>query len=86
MNISYKTIFLQIGLTGTEILFGQVITQFTVMTGQSIMVLLVTFVAFDITNEGNIGWIGTLTILTGLCGMCFGMNHFNNNNYHYSLI
>ncbi|PBC25293.1 ABC transporter G family member [Apis cerana cerana] len=60
------------GLTGTEILFGQVITQFTVMTGQSIMVLLVTFVAFDITNEGNIGWIGTLTILTGLCGMCFG--------------
>lgn len=77
-------IFLSTGLTGTEILFAQVITQFTIMAGQTIMVLIVSFAIFDITCEGNIGLIGLLTILTGLCGMCLGMNHFNNrNNYYY---
>lgn len=60
------------GLTGTEILFGQVITQFTVVLGQSVMVLTVSFAIFKITCIGDIGWITTLTVLTGLCGMCFG--------------
>ncbi|KAL6262618.1 hypothetical protein P5V15_005411 [Pogonomyrmex californicus] len=60
------------GLTGTEILFGQVITQFTVMFGQSVMVIIVAFPIFKVTCEGEIGWIGLLTVLTGLCGMCFG--------------
>lgn len=60
------------GLTGTEILFGQVITQFVVMIGQTVMVLIVSFACFNITCEGNIGWISVLTILTGVCGMSFG--------------
>ncbi|XP_029034765.2 ABC transporter G family member 20-like [Osmia bicornis bicornis] len=60
------------GLTGPEILFAQVITQFVVMVGQTVMVLICAFVVFNITCEGNIGWITTLTVLTGLCGMCFG--------------
>ncbi|XP_078032938.1 ABC transporter G family member 23 [Augochlora pura] len=60
------------GITGTEILFAQVITQFVVMIGQTLMVLLVSFAVFKITCEGDIGWISALTILTGLCGMCFG--------------
>nr|XP_050869462.1 ABC transporter G family member 20 [Vespula vulgaris] len=60
------------GVTGPEILFGQVITQFMVMTGQTIMVLIFTFAVFKLTCEGNIGWVSLLTILTGLCGMCFG--------------
>ncbi|XP_070154708.1 ABC transporter G family member 20 isoform X3 [Polyergus mexicanus] len=60
------------GLTGTEILFGQVITQFIVVFGQTVMVLVVSFVIFKITCAGDIGWITTLTVLTGLCGMCFG--------------
>lgn len=60
------------GLTGTEILFGQVITQFTIMIGQTVMVLIVSFAVFNITCEGNIGLVGLLTVLTGLCGMCFG--------------
>ncbi|XP_050449543.1 ABC transporter G family member 20-like [Cataglyphis hispanica] len=60
------------GLTGTEILFGQVITQFMVVFGQSVMVLIVSFLIFKITCAGDIGWITTLTVLTGLCGMCFG--------------
>ncbi|XP_033207957.1 ABC transporter G family member 23-like [Belonocnema kinseyi] len=60
------------GVSGTEILFGQVVTQFVVMTGQTVMVLIVAFAVFDITCEGDLAWVTTLTILTGLCGMCFG--------------
>ncbi|CAK9808492.1 ABC transporter G family member 23 [Anthophora quadrimaculata] len=60
------------GLTGTEILFAQVITQFVVMVGQTIMVLIFSFPVFQLTCEGDIAWITILTILTGLCGMCFG--------------
>ncbi|KAL0122981.1 hypothetical protein PUN28_007557 [Cardiocondyla obscurior] len=59
-------------LTGTEILFSQVITQFMVVLGQTIMVLIVSFAIFKVTCEGDIGWIAVLNILTGLCGMCFG--------------
>ncbi|XP_034939310.1 ABC transporter G family member 23 [Chelonus insularis] len=60
------------GITGTEILFGQVVTQFVVMTGQTLMVLIVAFAMFKLTCEGPIAWVTILTILTGLCGMCFG--------------
>ncbi|XP_020289827.1 ABC transporter G family member 23 isoform X2 [Pseudomyrmex gracilis] len=60
------------GLSSTEILFSQTITQFTVMFGQSVMVLIVCFAIFKVTCEGNIGWITILTILTGFSGMCFG--------------
>ncbi|XP_032678844.1 ABC transporter G family member 23 [Odontomachus brunneus] len=60
------------GVTGTEILFGQVITQFVAMLGQTVMVLIFCFTIFRVTCEGDVGWISTLTILTGLCGMCFG--------------
>ncbi|XP_017765789.1 PREDICTED: ABC transporter G family member 20-like [Eufriesea mexicana] len=60
------------GLTGTEILFGQIITQFVVMLGQTLMVLIFSFAVFQITWEGNIGWIIVLTVLTGLSGMSFG--------------
>ncbi|XP_017796299.1 PREDICTED: ABC transporter G family member 23 [Habropoda laboriosa] len=60
------------GLTGSEILFAQVITQFVVMVGQTIMVLIFSFPVFKLTCEGDIAWITILTVLTGLCGMCFG--------------
>lgn len=60
------------GVTGTEILFGQVVTQFVVMTGQTVMVLIVAFAVFDVTCEGDLVLVTILTILTGLCGMCFG--------------
>lgn len=61
-----------LGLTGTEILFAQVITQFMVMLGQTVMVNVVAFAIFRITCIGDIGWITTLIVLTGLCGMSFG--------------
>ncbi|KAL7295350.1 hypothetical protein TKK_0011237 [Trichogramma kaykai] len=63
---------LVIGVTGTEILFGQVVTQFIIMAGQAVMVLLVAIGVFKITCDGSVFAVLGLTILTGLCGMCFG--------------
>lgn len=60
------------GITGTEILLGQVVTQFVVMSGQTIMALVFSFGVFKLTCEGSLGWVTVLIILTGLCGMCFG--------------
>ncbi|XP_058807802.1 ABC transporter G family member 23 [Phymastichus coffea] len=63
---------LVVGVTGPEILFGQVVTQFVVMLGQTIMVLIVAFAVFNVTCKGDIIWVTILTILSGFCGMCFG--------------
>ncbi|XP_046614540.1 ABC transporter G family member 20 isoform X1 [Neodiprion virginianus] len=60
------------GITGTEILFGQVVTQFVVMCGQTLMVLVFSFAVFKLTCHGSIALVTVLTVLTGLCGMCFG--------------
>lgn len=60
------------GITGTEILFSQVVTQFVVMVCQTVMVLLVGFAFFQLTQEGNYVVVFTLAMLSGICGMCFG--------------
>lgn len=60
------------GVTGPEILFGQVVTQFCVMFGQTIMVLIVAFAVFKVTCHGDIVYVTLLTVLSGFCGMCFG--------------
>ncbi|KAJ8686911.1 hypothetical protein QAD02_022705 [Eretmocerus hayati] len=63
---------LVVGVTGSEILFGQVVTQFVVMIGQTVMVLVVAFGFFNVTCEGDVAWVTVLTLLSGFCGMCFG--------------
>lgn len=60
------------GITGTEILLSQVITQFVVMFGQTTMVLFCAFVCFRLTQEGNWVLMFILVILAGVCGMGFG--------------
>ncbi|XP_063236406.1 ABC transporter G family member 20 [Bacillus rossius redtenbacheri] len=60
------------GITSSEILFSHVVTQFVVMCGQTSMVLVFSFLVFNITCEGHLVWVVLLTMLTGLCGMCFG--------------
>lgn len=60
------------GISGTEILFSQVVTQFVVMVFQTIMVLVVGFLFFQLTQEGNWLIVFSLSILGGVCGMCFG--------------
>lgn len=61
------------GITGIEILFSHVATQFVIMCGQTTFVLIFSFSIFGLTLIGESGWVIALTILTGLCGMCFGM-------------
>lgn len=61
------------GVTGIEILFSHVSTQFVIMCGQTTFVLIFSFSIFGLTLNGDILWVILLTVLTGLCGMCFGM-------------
>lgn len=65
------------GVTGMEILFSHVVTQFLIMSGQAILVLIFSFSVFELTLAGAVIWVVILTILTGLCGMCFGINLHN---------
>lgn len=60
------------GITGVELLLAHVLTQFTVMFGQSVMVLVFSFSIFGLTQNGSIFNVAFLVILSGLCGMCFG--------------
>lgn len=60
------------GITGIEILISHVSTQFIIMCGQAILVLVFSFSVFGLTLRGELLWVVVLTILTGLCGMCFG--------------
>lgn len=60
------------GITGTEILFSQVVTQFVVMVCQTATVLLVGFAGFHLTQEGSYVVVFTLALLSGICGMCYG--------------
>ncbi|XP_055304919.1 ABC transporter G family member 23 [Sitodiplosis mosellana] len=60
------------GITGIEMLFSHVATQFVIMCGQTTFVLIFSFSIFGLTLQGDILWVILLTILTGLCGMCFG--------------
>jgi ABC-type multidrug transport system permease subunit len=60
------------GITPTEILFSHLLTQFTVVVCQEFLLLIFSFVVFDLTNRGNLLWIVMLLTLTGICGMCYG--------------
>lgn len=59
-------------ISGTEILFSHVITQFIVMCIQTLLVLLFAFAVFGLTCNGDLFWVIVLTLITGLCGMTFG--------------
>jgi ABC-type transport system involved in multi-copper enzyme maturation permease subunit len=61
------------GVTGVEILASHVVTQFLVMCFQTTLVLIFSFMVFEITNKGELFWVILLVLETGLCGMCFGM-------------
>lgn len=63
---------LVLGITGHEVLFSHIVTQFIIMIVQAFLVLIFTFVVFALTIKGNVFVILMLVILTGLCGMAFG--------------
>ena len=59
----------------TEILFGQLISQFFVMVGQTALVFMCMLLVFNISCHGNLALAVFITFLQGLVGMCFG-NYF----------
>ncbi|GBP06186.1 ABC transporter G family member 20 [Eumeta japonica] len=60
------------GITGTEILFGHVTVHMLVMSVQTVVVLLFSFLVFKLTLNGPLFWVIALTLITGFCGMTFG--------------
>jgi len=60
------------GISGVEILFSHIVTQFTVMCFQTTLVLIFSFSVFNLTLQGELLWVILLVLLTGLCGMTFG--------------
>lgn len=60
------------GVTGVEILFSHVVTQWCVMCFQTTLVLVFSFTVFELTLRGELLWVVILVLETGLCGMCFG--------------
>jgi hypothetical protein len=56
----------------TEILFGQLISQFFVMAGQTALVFMCMLLIFNISCQGNLALAVFITFLQGLVGMCFG--------------
>ncbi|KAJ9584688.1 hypothetical protein L9F63_020970 [Diploptera punctata] len=63
---------LVLGVLPAEILLSLTLTQCVIVCLQTAMILIFSFVVFDIIVEGSIFWVVLLTLLNGLCGMCFG--------------
>ncbi|XP_032783939.2 LOW QUALITY PROTEIN: ABC transporter G family member 20 [Daphnia magna] len=61
------------GVQMREILFGQLISQFTVMVGQTALVFMCMLLIFNISCHGNLALAVFITFLQGLVGMCFGL-------------
>lgn len=64
--------YLVSGITGVEILFSHVSTQFCIMVFQCTLVLIFAFAIYGLTITGDMFTVILLTVLSGLCGMCFG--------------
>ncbi|KAB0795299.1 hypothetical protein PPYR_12138 [Photinus pyralis] len=60
------------GVTPIELLITHIITQFVLMMVQLTIVLVWSFVIFELTLNGSVLLVTLLSILTGFCGMCFG--------------
>ncbi|XP_037028450.1 ABC transporter G family member 20-like [Bradysia coprophila] len=60
------------GVSSSEILFSQVITQFVAMCGQTALVLIFVLVVFRISCIGSTFLAIGITLLQGMNGMCFG--------------
>ncbi|XP_054152932.1 ABC transporter G family member 20-like [Oppia nitens] len=61
------------GLKLTEILVAQVIVQFFIVTLQTILLMIFTFLVFEVPNNGNILYVIVLVLMQGVAGMSFGL-------------
>lgn len=61
------------GVTSFEFLLSHVLTQLLVLAVQIFLLLIFTFLVFEIPSEGPFIWVVLLTILQGCCGMAYGL-------------
>lgn len=56
----------------TEIVTSHIVTQFSIMCLQTILVIFFAFLIFGLKKSGAVFWVLVLAVLCGLCGICFG--------------
>lgn len=61
------------GVSSTEFMLSHVLTQLLVLSVQVALLLIFTFLVFEIPFRGHFIWVIILTILQGSCGMAFGL-------------
>ncbi|XP_025018058.1 ABC transporter G family member 20 [Tetranychus urticae] len=61
------------GVDTLQILIAHALTQIIVMVVQIMLVLVFTFLVFDIPSRGPFGWVIVLLLLQGCTGMAFGL-------------
>lgn len=60
------------GVTTSEVITAHMITQYVVMVGQTILVLVFMIAVFEVPVRGPLVWAIVITLLQGTCGMSFG--------------
>ncbi|KAI1287610.1 ABC transporter G family member 20 [Halotydeus destructor] len=61
------------GVTSSEFLLSHVLTQVLVLGVQISLLLMFTFLVFEVPSQGPFIWIVLLTLLQGSCGMAYGL-------------
>lgn len=61
------------GVSSTEFIMSHVITQLLVLHVQIFLLLIFTFLVFEIPSQGPFFWVIELTLLQSACGMAFGL-------------
>lgn len=61
------------GVSSFEFLMSHVLTQLLVLIVQVTLLLVFTFLVFQIPSRGPFIWVVLLTLLQGSCGMAFGL-------------
>ncbi|CAG7829425.1 unnamed protein product [Allacma fusca] len=60
------------GVTTGEVISAHMVTQYVVMVGQTVLVLVFMIAVFEVPVRGPLGWAIVITLLQGTCGMSFG--------------
>ena len=61
------------GVSSTEFIMSHVVTQLLVLHVQIFLLLIFTFLVFEIPSRGPFFWVILLTLLQSSCGMAFGL-------------
>ncbi|XP_054154440.1 ABC transporter G family member 20-like [Oppia nitens] len=61
------------GVSSSEFMLSHVLTQLLVLSVQVALLLIFTFLVFEIPFRGPFIWVIVLTLLQGSCGMAFGL-------------